>query len=150
MERIKSFCVDHRNLKKGIYLSLQNENIITYDIRMCAPYLDQPLDPKAAHTIEHLGASLLRNSKYKDQIIYFGPMGCLTGFYLIVKDLELETVKDLVKEVFTTISKWDKEILGAKKEECGNYTFMDLNKAKLAANSFISSSWQHQYQYLEK
>jgi len=70
MERIKSFCVDHTKLKKGVYISRVDDTLITYDIRMCEPNVDTPLDPKAAHTIEHIGATLLRNGKYADKIIY--------------------------------------------------------------------------------
>ena len=149
MERITSFSVDHTKLTKGIYISRIDDNLITFDIRMTTPNLEPALDPKAAHTIEHIGATLLRNGKFKDKIIYFGPMGCLTGFYLIVKELDLNQVIELVKEVFSKIALWDQEIPGAKIEECGNYSFMDLNKAKEAAQYFINSSWQHQYHYLK-
>ena len=149
MERITSFSVDHTKLTKGIYISRIDDNLITFDIRMTTPNLEPALDPKAAHTIEHIGATLLRNGKFKDKIIYFGPMGCLTGFYLIVKELDLNQVIELVKEVFSKIALWDQEIPGAKIEECGNYSFMDLNKAKEAARYVINSSWQHQYHYLK-
>ena len=149
MERITSFSVDHTKLTKGIYISRIDDNLITFDIRMTTPNLEPALDPKAAHTIEHIGATLLRNGKFKDKIIYFGPRGCLTGFYLIVKELDLNQVIELVKEVFSKIALWDQEIPGAKIEECGNYSFMDLNKAKEAARYFINSSWQHQYHYLK-
>lgn len=148
MERIKSFCVDHTKLKKGVYISRVDDTLITYDIRMCEPNVDTPLDPKAAHTIEHIGATLLRNGKYADKIIYFGPMGCMTGFYLIIKNLSFETVIDVIKEVFQEIACWDKEIPGAKKEECGNYTYMDLEKAKESSQFFIDSNWEHEYHLL--
>ena len=149
MERITSFSVDHTKLTKGIYISRIDDNLITFDIRMTTPNLEPAIDPKAAHTIEHIGATLLRNGKFKDKIIYFGPMGCLTGFYLIVKELDFNQVIELVKEVFSKIALWDQEIPGAKIEECGNYSFMDLNKAKEAAQYFINSPWQHQYHYLK-
>ena len=87
---------------------------------MCTPNIDSPLDPKAAPTIEHIGAILLRNGIYKDHIIYFGPMGCMTGFYLITKDLEFELIIQIVKEIFEQIAHWNREISGAKEEECGN------------------------------
>lgn len=149
VERITSFCVDHTKLKKGIYISRVDGDLITFDIRMCEPNIDEPLDPKAAHTIEHIGATLLRNGQYKDHIIYFGPMGCMTGFYLIVKNLEFDLVKDIVKDVFNQISKWNEAIPGAKKEECGNYTYMDINKAKDAALFFIHSPLEYEYHFLE-
>ena len=97
MERITSFSVDHIKLTKGVYVSRIDDDLITYDIRMTQPNIEPALLPQAAHTIEHIGATLLRNGQYKDRIIYFGPMGCMTGFYLIVKDLPLETVIELVK-----------------------------------------------------
>ncbi|UTY39630.1 S-ribosylhomocysteine lyase [Allocoprobacillus halotolerans] len=115
---------------------------------MCEPNVDEPLNPQAAHTIEHIGATLLRNGHYKEHIIYFGPMGCMTGFYLITRDLDFETVKNLVKEIFEAIASWNQDIPGAKKEECGNYTYMDLEKAKQSASFFINSSWEHSYHYL--
>ena len=133
MERITSFSVDHRKLTKGVYVSRIDGNLITYDIRMTQPNVEPALKPEAAHTIEHIGATLLRNGKYKDQVIYFGPMGCMTGFYLIVRDLDLEVIK---------------EIPGAKEEECGNYTFMDLEAAKKAADYFVNSKWEHEYHLL--
>ena len=148
MERITSFCVDHTKLEKGIYVSRVDDGLTTFDIRMTVPNLQPALDPKAAHTIEHIGATLLRNGKYKDRIIYFGPMGCMTGFYLITRELDLNQVTEIVRDVFIQIAKWDQEIPGAKKEECGNYSFMDLNKAKESAEEFVNSKWHHQYHYL--
>lgn len=148
MERITSFGVDHTKLTKGIYISRIDDNLTTYDIRMTEPNVEPALDPKAAHTIEHIGATLLRNGDFKDKIIYFGPMGCMTGFYLITKDLDIKQVIEIVREMFEKIAVWDQVIPGARAEECGNYSFMDLNKAKEAAKYFINSSWQHQYHYL--
>jgi S-ribosylhomocysteine lyase len=150
MERITSFSVDHTKLKKGVYISRFDDNLTTYDIRMCEPNIDTPLIPEAAHTIEHIGATLLRNGQYKDDIIYFGPMGCMTGFYLITKNLDFDTIKTLVRDVFTQISNWNDDIPGAKKEECGNYTYMDLDNAKKASLFFINSTWEHEYHYLKK
>lgn len=148
MERITSFSVDHTQLKKGVYISRIDGELTTYDIRMTEPNVDTPLDPRAAHTIEHLGATLLRNGKYKESIIYFGPMGCMTGFYLITKDLDFDTIKNLVKETFVVISNWSDDIPGAKIEECGNYSYMDLAKAKESSLFFINSEWEHEYHYL--
>lgn len=148
MERITSFSVNHTKLTKGVYVSRIDGNLITYDLRMTQPNVEKALKPQAAHTIEHIGATLLRNGLYKDHIIYFGPMGCMTGFYLIVKDLPLETVTELVRDTFEKIASWDEEIPGAKKEECGNYTYMDLEKAKEAATHYLNSPWQHKYHFL--
>lgn len=149
MERITSFSVDHTQLKKGVYISRVDGELTTFDIRMCEPNVDEPLDPKAAHTIEHIGATLLRNGPYKDKVIYFGPMGCMTGFYLITKDLDLKTIHHLVKDVFQQIATWQQAIPGAKKEECGNYTYMDLAKAKASAEFFINHPREHEYHYLK-
>lgn len=148
MERITSFSVDHTQLKKGIYISRVDDNLTTFDIRMTEPNVDTPLDPLAAHAIEHIGATLLRNGQYKDHIIYFGPMGCMTGFYLITRNLDFETVKTLIKETFENISTWDQEIPGAKKEECGNYTYMNLKKAKEASRFFLDAPLEYEYHYL--
>lgn len=148
MERITSFSVDHRKLNKGVYISRIDGDITTFDIRMCKPNVDEPLDPKAAHTIEHIGATLLRNGRFKENIIYFGPMGCMTGFYLLTRGLDFETVKVLVREVYTEISRWNDKIPGAKPEECGNYTYMNLEKAKRAARFFIDNKWEHEYHLL--
>lgn len=148
MERITSFSVDHTKLTKGVYVSRIDGELTTFDIRMTTPNLEPALDPRGAHTIEHIGATLLRNGENKDKIIYFGPMGCMTGFYLITKELDLNQVTEIVRDVFDQITKWDQEIPGAKKEECGNYSFMDLNKAKASAKEFVNSKWHHQYHYL--
>lgn len=148
MERITSFSVDHTQLKKGIYISRVDDDLTTFDIRMTEPNVDTPLDPLAAHAIEHIGATLLRNGQYKDHIIYFGPMGCMTGFYLITRNLDFETVKTLIKETFENISTWDQEIPGAKKEECGNYTYMNLKKAKEASRFFLDAPLEYEYHYL--
>lgn len=148
MEKIKSFCVDHTKLKKGIYISRVDDDLITTDIRLTSPNIDEPLLPAAAHTIEHIGATLLRNGKYKDHIIYFGPMGCMTGFYLITRHLDFEIIKELVIETFHSIENWNTDIPGAKKEECGNYTFMDLKNAKKASKDFLEASLEYEYHLL--
>ncbi|MCD7808975.1 MAG: S-ribosylhomocysteine lyase [Erysipelotrichaceae bacterium] len=148
MERITSFSVDHTKLKKGIYISRIDGDITTYDIRMTQPNVDTPLDPAAAHTIEHIGATLLRNGPYKDHIIYFGPMGCMTGFYLLTRDLDFDTIKVIVKDMYEQIATWNDEIPGAKIEECGNYTYMNLDKAKKAAQFYLEASWEYEYHLL--
>ena len=153
METIKSFTVDHKRLLPGVYVSRKDSTghdvVTTFDIRMTRPNFEPVMNTAEIHTLEHLGATFLRNhEEWGDKIIYFGPMGCMTGFYLITKDLDFETVKTLVKTTFEQIASWDQDIPGAKKEECGNYTYMDLTKAKQAALFFINSSWEHEYHYL--
>jgi len=150
MERITSFSVDHSVLKKGIYLSRVDGDILTYDLRFTAPNIEKALDPKAAHAIEHIGATLLRNGKYKEKVIYFGPMGCMTGFYLLVKDLTLEEIKSIVINICQSIVDWNQEIPGAKMEECGNFTYFNLENAKEVLKSFLSANLEYEYVFLEE
>lgn len=150
MRKITSFTVNHTKLKPGVYLSRQDNDILTYDIRVTRPNLEPAMTGPAAHTIEHIGATILRNGPVQDKIIYFGPMGCLTGFYLLVRDLDIERVTGLTRAVFEEISEWNQPIPGAKKEECGNYTFMDLAAAQKTAVKFLNQSWDHKYQLLDE
>ena len=139
MERIKSFCVDHTKLKKGVYISRVDDTLITYDIRMCEPNVDTPLDPNAAHTIEHIGATLLRNRKYADKIIYFGPMGCRTGFYVIFAgDLKSEDIIGVLREAADYVLNYDDNtpIPGYSPRDCGNYLDNNLKLAKIYMRKF--------------
>lgn len=144
MERIKSFTVNHLTLVPGIYESRRdpvgNSVVVTYDIRMIKPNVLPVMENAQLHTIEHLGATFLRNhSTYKDQIIYFGPMGCRTGFYLLVGgDIANEQLFVLVKDMFKFISTYDQEIPGTKEIECGNYLDHDLIKANEIAENFLN------------
>jgi len=128
MEKIASFTKDHNKLNQGLYISMQMHNITTFDLRFKKPNTEF-LSTAAAHTIEHLLATTLRNSAEKDNIIYFGPMGCRTGFYLLTINLSIEQVKSLLIECIHTALLLD-EIPGNKKEECGNYLDHDLQSAK--------------------
>lgn len=144
MEKIKSFTVNHLTLVPGIYESRRdpvgNSVVVTYDIRMIKPNVLPVMENAQLHTIEHLGATFLRNhSTYKDQIIYFGPMGCRTGFYLLVGgDIANEQLFVLVKDMFKFISTYDQEIPGTKEIECGNYLDHDLKKANEIAENFLN------------
>ncbi len=149
MKRIKSFSVDHRQLKKGIYVSRTDGDILTLDVRMTEPNNEPAMDPKAAHTIEHIGATWLRNSEIARHVIYWGPMGCMTGFYLIVRDLDFEAAIPYVKEALSVVRDWEGPIPGAAPEECGNYTYMDLPKAKESAKHFLDAELEYEYHYLE-
>ncbi len=126
MERIASFCVDHTRLEKGVYLSRQDGDIMTWDVRMKRPNQGDYLTPAAAHTIEHLFATYARNSKYADGVIYVGPMGCRTGFYFITRGLTDAEVLACLKESFDFMADFSGEIPGAKEAECGNYLDQDL------------------------
>lgn len=140
--KIPSFQVDHTKLKCGIYVSRKDTTpsgdvLTTFDIRVKKPNVDF-MYPPAAHTIEHIGATFLRNNpKWKDKVVYFGPMGCLTGFYIILNgDYESYQIVDLIKEMFTEVRD-AVSIPGAKKEECGNYAYHDLQWAHSYARSFL-------------
>lgn len=142
MDKIASFQIDHDKLGQGIYLSRIDgkfKNIKTWDLRLTKPNTEPHLDSAVAHTIEHLAATVLRNHpQYKNNIIYFGPMGCLTGFYLLTEGLDSETVVPLVKETFEKVSDWADEIPGAARKDCGSYKLHDLPGAKKAAGKFVA------------
>lgn len=134
LKKIESFTVDHLNLYPGIYVSRKDKNIdtiTTFDLRMTAPNREPVMDVPAIHTIEHLGATFLRNSNQKEKVIYFGPMGCRTGFYLLMfGNLESKDVYDLIISMCDFVLAFEGEIPGAKPEECGNYSEQNLNMAK--------------------
>ncbi|MEG1614897.1 MAG: S-ribosylhomocysteine lyase [Oscillospiraceae bacterium] len=134
MERIASFEIDHRKLPCGMYISRQDGNITTYDLRTRRPNVEEVMQNGAIHTVEHLFATYVRNSQYKNNIIYFGPMGCRTGFYFLTRDLEHKKAIELVKSAFSFIADYEGEIPGASEAECGNYREHDLVGAKKEAN----------------
>ena len=139
MEVIPSFQIDHTDLKPGIYVSRKDyvggEPIVTYDISMIHVNHEPAISPAGMHTIEHLAATYLRNDDYwKDYVIYWGPMGCLTGSYFIVKgDHDIEEIRDVMIDMFMFIINFSGDIPGASREECGNYTLHNLDEAKYAA-----------------
>lgn len=134
MKKIASFTVNHDVLKKGMYISRIDGDIVTYDVRMKLPNGGDYLENAAMHTFEHLFATYARNTKYADNIIYVGPMGCRTGFYLLVRDsISHKDAIDLMKETFDFVSEFQGEIPGTKKEECGNYLEHNLEGAKAIA-----------------
>lgn len=141
MERIASFCVDHTKLDRGMYLSRQDGDVLTWDIRMKKPNQGDYLTTGAAHTLEHLFATYARNSAVKNGVIYVGPMGCRTGFYLVAfGELESADVADLVRRMFAFIRDFEGEIPGAKPEECGNYHDNDLVQAKWWARRYMANA----------
>ena len=143
MEKIPSFTIDHIRLERGIYVSRQDvvggEVVTTFDVRMKEPNREPVLSPSAIHTIEHLAATFLRNHPvWADRIIYWGPMGCLTGNYLIVKgDLTSADILPLVKETFAFIAAYEGEVPGATARDCGNYLLMNLPEACWEANKYL-------------
>ena len=135
MEKIESFKVNHLMLDAGLYVSRRDQNgsciVTTFDMRVTAPNREPVMDMPAIHTIEHLGATFLRNSARADEVIYFGPMGCRTGFYIVMFGrLQSEDIYNLVVEMCDFIINFGGEIPGAKPEECGNYSEQNLNMAK--------------------
>lgn len=137
MKKIASFTIDHTILPKGIYTSRVDGDVVTYDIRMRRPNVEEVLTNGSIHTIEHLFATYVRNSKFADNIIYFGPMGCRTGCYFLVRGMTGQEVIDLSREAFRFIADFEGEIPGVSAVECGNYRDHDLKKAKEDAKAFV-------------
>ena len=137
MERIASFTVDHNKLLPGMYLSRMDGDIATYDLRFVKPNTPPFLEIPAVHTIEHLFATFVRNSTLKDGVIYFGPMGCRTGFYLLTLRLPYDEVLALLRECIPAALALE-EIPGAKREECGNYLEHDLPAAKKELAAYLA------------
>ncbi|MBQ2977858.1 MAG: S-ribosylhomocysteine lyase [Clostridia bacterium] len=143
MERIESFRVDHTRLVPGLYVSRRDggeeKPVTTFDLRITRPNEEPVMDMPAIHTMEHLGATFLRNSEMKDDIIYFGPMGCRTGFYLVMfGKLTSEDVLPLVRRAFAFIAEYEGDIPGASAIECGNYQEQNLNMAHYYAKKYLA------------
>lgn len=142
MKKIPSFEVDHERLLRGIYVSrkdhIGSETVTTFDVRLKRPNIDTVIKSNAMHTLEHLGATFLRNDPvYADQLIYFGPMGCFTGVYVVLKgDLESTDVIVMMQEMFKFISEYEGEIPGAAPKDCGNYSDHELAGAKREAKQY--------------
>lgn len=130
MERIASFSVDHTKLKCGMYISRVDGDIVTYDIRTRRPNIDEVMDTGTAHSIEHLFATKIRNCEIGPDVIYFGPMGCRTGFYLLVRSTDHKKAIEMVADTFKWISEYEGDIPGASPIECGNYSDQNLIGAK--------------------
>ena len=143
MEKIASFTIDHNRLLRGIYVSRKDnvggDVVTTFDIRMKEPNREPTLHPGALHTIEHLAATYLRNdAEWKDRIVYWGPMGCLTGNYLLMRgDLQSRDIVELMKRTFRFVADFEGEIPGAAAKDCGNYLLHDLPMARLEARRYL-------------
>ena len=138
MEKIASFTINHDVLDRGIYVSRIDGDIITYDLRMKVPNKGDYLQNGAMHTIEHIFATYARSGQYSDSVVYVGPMGCRTGFYLLVRDtVTKEEVIGLIKDAFSFIVGFEGDIPGAKQRECGNYLEHDLDEAKREAAEML-------------
>ncbi|MBO5088138.1 MAG: S-ribosylhomocysteine lyase [Lachnospiraceae bacterium] len=142
MEKIASFTVNHLVLLPGIYVSRKdhvgNEVVTTFDLRMTRPNFEPVMNTAEIHTLEHLGATFLRNHpEYKDRVIYFGPMGCRTGFYLLLAgDYESKDIVPLIQEMFTFMKDFEGDVPGAAARDCGNYLDMNLGMAKFVAKRY--------------
>lgn len=149
MEKIASFTIDHLKLLPGIYVSRKDsvgENVITtFDIRITRPNYEPVLNTAEIHTIEHLGATFLRNhNDFADKTIYFGPMGCRTGFYMILAgDYDSKDVVLLVKEMFAFMKDFEGDVPGACAKDCGNYLDMNLNMAKYVCKNYYNNVLQN-------
>lgn len=143
MKKIPSFTINHERLLRGIYVSRKDivggDTVTTFDIRMKEPNREPALHPGALHTIEHLAATYLRNdAEWKDRIVYWGPMGCLTGNYLLLRgDWESRDIVELMRRTFSFIACFDGYIPGAAPRDCGNYLLHDLPMAKWEARKFL-------------
>ena len=138
MNKIASFEVNHLTLQPGIYTSRIDGDITTYDIRMKKPNNGDFLDTAAMHTVEHIVATFVRNSVLSDQIIYFGPMGCRTGFYLLVRDIKPADVIKLIIDAFSFLADFNDVIPGTTAIECGNYLEHNLDIAKNEAKNYLN------------
>jgi len=137
MEKISSFTVDHDKIEPGIYVSRIDGDITTYDLRTRKPNMGDYMDNLTMHSFEHMFATYIRNSSLSDSVIYFGPMGCQTGFYLLVRNADSETVLKVVKETLLRICKHEGPVFGAQRKECGNYRNLDLGAAKKEAERYL-------------
>ncbi len=143
MKKIPSFTIDHLHLLRGIYVSRKDEVggevVTTFDIRMKEPNREPALGQGALHTIEHLAATFLRNHPvWGERIVYWGPMGCLTGNYLLLKgDLNSGDILELMKETFAFIASYEGEVPGATPKDCGNYLLQDLPMARYEAAKYL-------------
>lgn len=145
MEKITSFTIDHIKLQPGVYVSRKDTygdtTITTFDLRMTSPNDEPCMNTAELHTIEHLAATYARNNaQWKDKIVYFGPMGCRTGCYLLLAgDFESKDIVPFITEMFEFIRDFEGEIPGARPEDCGNYLDQNLSMAKYLAKRYLSN-----------
>lgn len=143
MEKITSFTVNHLNLEPGVYVSRKDaagpETVTTFDLRMTAPNKEPVMNTAEVHTLEHLGATFLRNhADFGARVLYFGPMGCRTGFYLLLRgDYEPADILPLLRELFRFVTDFTGEVPGAAARDCGNYLDMNLPMAKWEASRYL-------------
>ena len=138
MERIKSFEIDHNLLDPGFYISREDGDVITYDLRTRKPNMGEYMDNATMHSLEHMFATMVRNSAVSDQVVYFGPMGCQTGFYLLVRDaVKPMEVFELTKKILADILAYEGPVFGASAIDCGNYRNSSLDAAKQECEQYL-------------
>ncbi len=137
-QKIESFKIDHNKLKEGIYISRTDGDIVTYDLRTRKPNMGDYMDNITMHSVEHMIATYIRSSEIADSVIYFGPMGCQTGFYLLVRDkVSKEEVLSVLKDVLQKTISHEGDVFGASQIECGNYKNLDIGKAKTECRRYL-------------
>lgn len=137
MERIKSFTINHDILMPGFYISRVDGDITTYDMRTRRPNMGDYMSALTMHSVEHMFATYIRNSEIADDVIYFGPMGCQTGFYLLVRNANDKHVFEITKHVLQQIVEHDGPVFGASAVECGNYRNLDITAAKTECATYL-------------
>ena len=139
ISKIQSFRVDHDKILPGIYISRVDGDITTFDLRTRKPNCGSYMDSTTMHTLEHMFATFVRNSEVGDKVIYFGPMGCRTGFYLLMRDTDIKEAATLVKETLEKIVAYEGPVFGASRKECGNYLDLNLDCAKKECKEYLEN-----------
>jgi S-ribosylhomocysteine lyase len=150
VNRIASFSVDHDFIVPGVYISRIDGDVVTYDLRTRVPNAGDYMDNLTMHSVEHMFATYVRNSALSDKVIYFGPMGCQTGFYLLVRDEKPESVYDLVIETLGKIVAHEGEIFGKARRECGNFENLDITAAKREAERYLKVLCKNEWDFIYK
>lgn len=149
MNRIKSFEINHNLLEPGFYISREDGDVRTYDLRTRKPNAGSYMDHATMHSLEHMFATYIRNSAMSEDVVYFGPMGCQTGFYLLLRDVPAQSVLGYVKDTLKKIIDHEGEMFGAQREECGNYRCLSVDAAKLECRRYLavldSRDWDFSY-----
>ena len=154
MYKITSFTVDHRKIEPGMYISRTDNDITTYDMRTRKPNCGEYMDNITMHTLEHMFATFVRNSEIANDVIYFGPMGCQTGFYLLVRNADNNRVYEITLDILRKIINYSGDVFGASETECGNYKNLNLESAQKEAKSYLeileNTPYHPEYYYEEK
>ncbi|MCD7776443.1 MAG: S-ribosylhomocysteine lyase [Firmicutes bacterium] len=139
IKRITSFTVNHERLRPGFYVSRRDGDVNTYDLRTRTPNAGDYMDNISMHSVEHMFATFARNSQYAEHVIYFGPMGCRTGFYFLMRDVSDREAYELTKEILEKVLEYEGPVFGASPMECGNYRELDLGAAKRECRRYLDA-----------